>query len=150
MKIIYLFILLLTACQVKTIHKWEDPIKQGKLNLFLVSDVLSSNQIKLSDGKIVQYMGLRSSEKIKQTCKDANQWLLRIGKIFLEFPDIQSNKKDIYFAYAYVPTPKGLCFINRELLEFGYCELDPEFSDPKYPQYKEEFFLLQKEAQIKK
>lgn len=146
-KIFFLFFLFCMACTIKTVHKWEDPIKQGKLNLFMVSEVLSANQIRLKDGKVVQYLGLRTSKKIEQTCKSANQWLLRTGKIFLEFPDDKPDKQGIYFAYAYAPTPKGLCFINQELLEFGYCELDPEFSDP---QYKEEFQRLQKEAQIKK
>ncbi len=147
MKKIFFLCFFIIACNIKTIHKWEEPVKQGKLNLYLVEEVLSSNQIRLKDGKVVQYIGLLSSPKLAQTCKDANQWLLRIGKVFLEFLDSSPNPQGIYFAYAYAPTPKGLCFVNQELLEFGYCELDPGFSDPRY---QDEFIRLQEEAKNNK
>lgn len=138
---------LFSACSLKTVHRWEEPIKPGKLNFVWVAEIISGDVIKLQDGRMIKYNGILTPPSIAQKSKAANEWLLRTGSVLLEFGEPQQDNQGRYLAYVYAPSQKGLCFVNQELLEFGYCDLDPDFADPKY---LGEFRRLQQQAKKNK
>ena len=123
--ILLYFSLAIISCTQRTVHQWEDRIrKRPNFEMYLVEKVLSGDRIRLSDGKIVKYSGIRAparGEFFFAKSRDANVWLLRRGKVFLRFSTPEKDAKGRYLAYAYSPVGGGLyCFLNRELVYHGY------------------------------
>ena len=151
-KLTLLIVLLLfvSACTLNTVHKWEETMKPGKLELHIVKKVINGTQIKLSNDRIVKYVGVDSPKRGQFYFKksyEANAWLLRKRKIFLKFVSQEPDEQGRYLAYAYAPAKGVLCFINQELVQFGYATVDENWSNSKY---KKKFLKLQREAKLNK
>lgn len=158
-----IFSFLVISCSIRTVHNWEE-IKQDKLNAFWVTEILSGDKIRLSDGMIVQYLGIQAPLKNNSyfnISTQANAKLLGFSnpkdtnlhrRVVLKFHNPKSNQEGVYQAYVYYPIrldpEKGIIlrFVNKDLLEFGYAVVDPNTQH----ELQEEFVELQKIAQQEK
>jgi len=160
---IFLALLVLTSCGMKTVHNWEE-IKSDKIMAFWVSEIIQGDRVCLSDGTLVQYLGIRSpqrGEEYFEECCKANADLLGCNgknhslqqKVLLKFASAHPNKLGYYQAYVYYPVTfipdKGMVlrFVNKELLEFGYAVADVHSDDHPYSQ---EFLKAQEIAKKSK
>ena len=137
-----------SACSIRTIHKWE-PVLPGKIRLYTIKEVLTGDRIKLASGQIVKYVGIRApqaGEPFFEKSRKANEWLLSSGRIFLKFIDTDARDRG-YRVYAYSPRREALCFVNEELLAFGYATFQ---DDGLQPDEREKFIEKERLAKSKK
>ena len=124
------FFILIISCSERVIHKWEDGFEQNdKLVFFQVSEVIDNNHIRLSDGRVIEYLGIKNIPKdsifFKETY-NANLELIKRGgyKVLLEFEE----KSDKHSAYVFSPINQNedriCCFVNKELILFGYSTVE--------------------------
>jgi len=148
--IIFSFVCI-TACGPRVVHRWEDDkMEIGELSMLGVKEVLAGDRIRLDSDRIVQYIGINApdiGEPFFEESLEANLFLLRRGKVFLQFKEPLKNNKGNYMAYAYIPAKGALCFLNRELLQFGYAKVD---RNSQHTEYMEDFLELEKHAKSQK
>jgi endonuclease YncB( thermonuclease family) len=136
------------------VHRWENEETQRNKNshYFSVKKVLSGNEIELLDGRIMQYIGIRvpgAGEAFFEESRDANARLLQRGGSRVLLVDCSPQEREGYYrAYVFCPVhineDKVCCFVNIELLLFGYAVVEAEASNHKY---KAKFLDAQNKAQ---
>lgn len=159
-----LFSFCMISCSVRTVHTWEE-INPNKLNAFWVTEILSGDRIRLSDGIVVQYLGIQAPPKGSpyfEISSQANARLLGFAsphqtnmhhRVVLKFPNPRPDQNGIYHAYVYNPIKfdpeKGifLRFINEALLELGYATIN--INEPEH-EYYQDFVKSQELAKQKK
>lgn len=151
---IFFVLLFFIACTPKTVHVWKDDINaQKNFTLYVVEEIISGDTIKLTDGKTVRYIGIRSPEKGElyfEEARKVHKYYLGNGNIFLKFDkSIDPGKNDMYYAYAFKPVGAGVfSFLNLELLQTGSAQI---YDQSKIlPKYRENFYKAQNRAKRKK
>lgn len=138
------------ACVSRVEHRWEDNNTHTKRPpLEEVSEVLSGDTIKLKQGRIIKYLGIQAPQKGEpffETCCKANAWLLQPGKVILFFDEQTKDEQGRALAYVYTPSLGIFCFVNQELLEYGYAVITPSSNH----KYKDAFLAKQDIAKAKK
>ena len=138
--VIFLATLLLTSCSRPTVHRW-DSIEAKQNKAVFVNKVISGDEIELVDQKIIKYIGIRApkgQDPFAKKAQAANARLIRRGggKVFLEFDERKRDAQGRYLAYVFSPVNVNerqiCCFINLELIEFGYGFIEESSYNRKY------------------
>lgn len=109
-----------------------------KEDLFKVKEVLSPEKIELSNGEVINLIGIKSC---KQNEKDAIEFLLnkfKNRKVFLKYDEAIKDKK---YAYLYLDNKT---FINNHLLRTGFVDVDCSYN------YKNKEKFIETTKNIKK
>lgn len=145
-----IFVSSLIGCAPKVIHRWNDKVTVGEFSVLGVKEVLAGDRVRLANDKIVQYIGIKSpnpGEPFYEEACEANRFLLRHGRIVLQFQEPLLNNRGHYLAYAFIPVQGELCFVNCELLQFGYAQVDLSSGETRY---KREFHEAEQHAKTNK
>jgi endonuclease YncB( thermonuclease family) len=139
-------VLLFIGCSPSVEHRE----KKDNLPWVELRQVLSGDTIQLKDGRIIKYLGVQSPQEGEfffEKCRDANAWLLRANKLILQYDD--EHKKDAQgreLAYVFAPSLGLFCFVNKELILYGYAKAE----NSSKCKYKKEFLEMEKNAREKK
>ena len=109
-----------------------------KEDLFKVKEVISPEKIELSNGEVINLIGIKSC---KQNEKDAIEFLLnkfKNRKVFLKYDEAIKDKK---YAYLYLDNKT---FINNHLLRTGFVDVDCSYN------YKNKDKFIETTKNIKK
>ncbi|HUV43139.1 MAG TPA: thermonuclease family protein [Patescibacteria group bacterium] len=90
--------------------------------LFLVSEVIDGDTIRLNDGRRVRYIGLDAPEEEKcfaEEAKKINEELVLGKEVRLERDVNEMDRFGRYLAYIYVQEEEKEVFVNQFLLEEG-------------------------------
>lgn len=127
------------------IHEWEDQKAQRDPNWHEVQEIISGDTIRLQNGQLVRYLGIQApkpGEPWFHEAKEANTWLLRWGKVLLQTDNSLQDAQGHLLAYAFSPSQGIFCFVNKELLQFGYARV----SDTPSHKLEQDFRQLEAEA----
>ena len=138
--VILLATLILAGCSRPTVHRWDNTDVEQR-NAVFVNKVISGDEIELVDKKVIKYIGIRvpkGQDLFAKKSQAANAKLIRRGggKVFLEFDDRKRDAQGRYLAYVFSPVnineKQICCFINLEMIEFGYAFLEESSYNRKY------------------
>ncbi len=136
----------IAACGSAVVHEWEEQTARQDPNWHEVQEVISGDTIRLRNGQVVRYLGIqapRQGEPWFKEARDANAWLLRRGKVLLLNDDSLQDAQGYSLAYAFAPAKGIFCFVNEELLQYGYAKVS-DF--PVAHKYVKNFRQLEAEA----
>ncbi len=152
-----LCLVLIVSCAPEVEHRWPDIEKEEQRQTMLedmdqITAVLSGDTIKLKDGRVIKYHGVQApqrGEPFFEESRRANLKLLSWGRnrvaVVEESKDSQGRYQcNVYTPSKILPHDKMVCcFVNKELLEYGFVTLKRE--DPK-SEFQEEFEILEDQA----
>lgn len=125
-----------TGCQPQVEHEWEDAVEERDVpSLLAVRDVLTGDTICLEDGRIVKYLGIQAPHEGEpgfEESRQANRYLLRGGKVLLQFDRPTEDDEGHNLAYVHSPCLGVYCFVNQELLQYGFARLAESPTRHKY------------------
>ncbi len=107
---------------------------------FSVSEILTPNLIKLSNGITVRLLGVKPNSREEEAIDFLKKKILK-GQIFLRYDETKYDEDDILMAYVYM---KNKTFINAHLLKFGLCDVDYIYDF----KYKRKFETIVKDREI--
>ena len=143
------WVAILGACAPAVVHQWEDISPQNGMAWSQVSEVLSGDSVRLYDGQVIKYLGIQApqtGEPLFEQAREANAWLLRQHRAVIQIAPGVTTKEGYPCAYVFAiySQVKGVfCFVNKELLQFGYAQAEHSTEH----QYREEFARLEADAQ---
>jgi endonuclease YncB( thermonuclease family) len=117
---------------------------------FIVEEAVSGDTIRLQDGRLVRYLGVKAPSRgdfLFEAARAANARLMRFQRAKIKFYDNKKDQQGRYLAFVYTPYWGYHCFVNQELLEFGYVRIDPKYTQH---QYFREYLKKEKIAQEKR
>jgi endonuclease YncB( thermonuclease family) len=104
----------------------------GCHSALFVTEVISGDTIRLSDGTIVKYAFVKapsSGEPLFEVCREENRRLVG-GREVQIFPEDSLSSDEVYgyvfFSVEPEPEEKRYCFVNAELLLNGYGKVNPD------------------------
>jgi len=107
---------------------------------FSVSEILTPNLIKLSNGIIVRLLGVKPNSRKAEAIDFLKKKILK-RQIFLRFDETKYDESDILKAYVYM---KNKTFINAHLLKYGLCDVDNTYDF----KYKRKFETIVKDRDV--